>query len=324
MNKLSKDVNSSFSQVKNLSNIFQQNLRVQVPTTYPIKIKLVWCFPSCLKDLWLKMLPKYQIFFSFEESTSFENADIVIVVNDSTIFPFHDDKILSKTLFLKMEPEWYNIYWENIRPERLLSKWDHSNINNFNMVEWHLPFSFDELKHLNYSQYKNTNKISSILSGKNFYKMQKIRLDFALYAQHDLDWDAFGSSSHLPWKNFLGILPDHDKSKALLTYKYSFACENNLLPNYVTEKLYDCILTETLCFYCGAPNVSEIVDERSYVQINLDDFEKALKTIKKCIENNEWEKRIHFIKHTKQYILNHLSLYPRLKKLCQTKPIFSL
>lgn len=285
---------------------------MKVATLYPMKIKMVWCFPSCLKTLWMKMLPIHQNFFTIQD-VSFEQADIVVVVNDASDFPFHDKTVLKKTLFLKMEPDWYSTFWETIEPEKLLGKWDHTSLEKYNMVEWHLPFQMHQWTDFTFE--KKHDATSSILSGKCYYKMQKIRLDFALVAQHAMDWHAFGKSSHLPWKKFMGELPDHDKSKALIPYKYSFACENNILDNYVTEKLYDCILTETLCFYCGAPNVKDIVDKRAYIQINLDDFDQTIATIKKCIENHEWEKRIHFIKHAKQYILNHCSLFPRLKKL---------
>ena len=103
--------------------------------------------------------------------------------------------------------------------------------------------------------------------------------------------------------------------KGLFPYKYHFQCENNPIKNYVSEKLYDGILSECLVFYSGAPNVKEIIDERAYVVLQLESFEEDMKTIKKAIEENWWEQRLPYIREAKKKILNELNFFPRIEEI---------
>jgi alpha-1,3-fucosyltransferase 10 len=47
------------------------------------------------------------------------------------------------------------------------------------------------------------------------------------------------------------------KLKTLGKYRYTLAFENSVAPDYVTEKLYEPLLTGTVPVYLGAPNVAE-------------------------------------------------------------------
>ena len=52
-------------------------------------------------------------------------------------------------------------------------------------------------------------------------------------------------------------------------YKYVFSCENNSEKNYATEKIWEPILFECLCFYWGCPNLEELgYDERGIIRFN--------------------------------------------------------
>lgn len=274
---------------------------------------MMWPFQIPLEKLWTKFNEKPDMVQFCGDELDMKDADYIIVVNDSNAFEATDEN-LSKTIFMKMEPEWYSSFWACIEPKKLLAKWDHKGLENYNMVEWHLPQSSAELENMVFEKTKN-NIVSSILSTKDHYAFQRIRLDFALYAQNFVEWDAYGTSGNLPWKSFKGVLPYHNKLAALAPYKYSFACENNTIPGYVTEKLYDCILSETLCFYSGAPNVSQLIDSRAYIQIELDDFDSTLFTIKTAIQTQQWENRIEYIRKAKRHILDTMTLFARLNKL---------
>ena len=129
-----------------------------------------------------------------------------------------------------------------------------------------------------------------------------------------LDVHVYGQNKFL-WKNYKGSLPPHKKDDSLFPYKYSFNVENFSIKNYYTEKLIDGILSETLVFYWGCPNIEEYINEKCYVRLNLDNFEKSLETIKKAIEEDWWYQRIDIIRKEKQKILNELGFFPRLKKL---------
>lgn len=99
--------------------------------------------------------------------------------------------------------------------------------------------------------------------------------------------------------------------------------ENYALPNYFTEKIIDAILSECLIFYWGCPNITSFLDPRSYIVVDLKQseghlgsaMEKSYELIQTSIKNNEWEKRIEYIRKEKKKILNNYSFFPRIDSL---------
>jgi hypothetical protein len=55
------------------------------------------------------------------------------------------------------------------------------------------------------------------------------------------------------------------KHETIAAYPFCLAFENSIAPDYVTEKIYDCLLTGTVPIYLGAPNVDELVPEGCYI-----------------------------------------------------------
>lgn len=282
-----------------------------------IRIFCNWENHYSLVKTWKKMLnnEKDLIFQNKNLALKIINEgipDFFIVVNDSfEFFPSIDD--LSKTIFFKMEPVFISSFWKQISSQLLFSKIDHLG-NNFNNLEWHINKTYSELINSDFSKLKTKNNIiSSVISSKNFDIGHKLRRAFVLKAQNFFHWDVYGKDEKILWKNFFGYI--ENKEDALIPYKYSFACENNFLPNYITEKLIDCILSETLCFYSGAPNIEKIINSKCYIVIDIINISKGIEQIRKAIENDEWEKRIHYIKKEKEKILNEKSFFPRLLKI---------
>jgi hypothetical protein len=282
-----------------------------------IRIFCNWENHYSLVETWKKMLndEKQLIFKNKNFVLKIINEgipDFYIVINDSfEFFPSIED--LSKTIFFKMEPIFLSSFWHQISSELLFSKIDHSG-NKFNNLEWQINKTYSELINSDFSKLKiKNNIISSIISSKNFEIGHKLRRAFVLEAQKFFLWDVYGKDEKFYWKKYFGYIKN--KEDALIPYKYSFACENNFLPNYVTEKLIDCIISETLCFYSGAPNVEKIIDPKCYITIDVVNVSKGIQQIQKAIEENEWEKRISFIKKEKKKILNEKSFFPRLLKM---------
>ncbi|MNQ99157.1 Glycosyltransferase family 10 (fucosyltransferase) [compost metagenome] len=60
------------------------------------------------------------------------------------------------------------------------------------------------------------------------------------------------------------------KHTALIPYEYSIAIENSQEKNYITEKFVDCALCNTIPIYNGAPNISEVYNEKYFRTIDLD------------------------------------------------------
>lgn len=105
--------------------------------------------------------------------------------------------------------------------------------------------------------------------------------------------------------SYKGMLAD--KYKALWPYQYHFACENSFVPGYFTEKIVDPIIAECLCFYDGCLNISEFIDERAFVKINVEDQEKAISTIIENIQHGERKKRLKYIREQKKRLLYDLN-----------------
>jgi hypothetical protein len=129
--------------------------------------------------------------------------------------------------------------------------------------------------------------------------------------------DIYGKCSSENYKNYRGELEYYHREVGLFDYKYHFMAENTPIENYFTEKIVDCILSETLCFYWGCPNINTYIDENCFIRLPLDDLDECVNIIHKSIENNEWEKRIETIRREKQKILHIYSLMPRVQSIIQ-------
>jgi hypothetical protein len=92
-------------------------------------------------------------------------------------------------------------------------------------------------------------------------------------------------------------------------------CENNQETNFITEKIWESLLCETLCFYWGCPNLSDYIHPLAYIELDMNDFEKSFQIMKNAIENNEWEKRLPIIREEKKKVLNCYNFYPTLSRV---------
>jgi len=106
-----------------------------------------------------------------------------------------------------------------------------------------------------------------------------------------------------------------DKSLGIVPYKYYFMAENNYERNFITEKLWEPILCETLCFYWGCPNVADHIDEQAFVQLDPMDFEKSYEIIQKAITEDWWTQRIDVIRAEKHRILSDLAFFPTIHRV---------
>tara|TARA_B100001123_G_scaffold410908_1_gene506559 strand:+ start:220 stop:1290 length:1071 start_codon:yes stop_codon:yes gene_type:complete len=121
----------------------------------------------------------------------------------------------------------------------------------------------------------------------------------------------------------LGVRPIEDKAEALTDYKYHFAMENHFAPHHWTEKLADPFLGFALPFYAGCPNAKDYFPEDSFVPIDPRDLERSLETIRRVIENDEYEKRLPAIREARRMVLEKYNLFAvlsrEIERLHQTK-----
>ena len=159
-----------------------------------------------------------------------------------------------------------------------------------------------------------TEKIISILSKKNFDDGHIKRIEFIRRLEECgfNGVDVYGAENFHKYKNYVGTTADKVE---MAQYKYCFSCENNWEKNYATEKIWEPILCECLCFYWGCPNLEEYIDCGAFVRLDLDDFEGAMVIIKRAIEEDWWSARVDIIRREKKKILEEIGFFPRLKKV---------
>ena len=293
-------MNSELSKIDDIR--MKKYLMRVLKNEYKIKLLLVcnWTSTKNLILTWKKMLRNDS---PFELVNNDEPYDYCIIANSA---PPDINIVRDKTILIHMEP--------NMTPPYDADKYfatityDHT----WNVCEWHFSWPYNKI--LNENAGPKEDKISTVLSPKYNDSGQMKRIDFVKHIENDIDIDVFGNNKW-NYKNYKGSLPYHHKDMALINYKYTFNAENHNINNYVTEKLYDAILSETLCFYNGAPNVREIVNPMCYVELDLIDFEKDKQIIQDAIKNDLWSERINYIKAEKKRILEEISLFGRLENI---------
>jgi len=120
------------------------------------------------------------------------------------------------------------------------------------------------------------------------------RLHFIEMLQKIDNVDVYGRYVGKPVKNKYEIAKD---------YKYSICFENDHFPGYVTEKLIDAYLTETIPIYWGNLGNDNVINRSSFV--NLSDFD----SVADCIDS------ISQIDYNAVYQHNFLNALPSLREV---------
>ena len=285
-----KIFNSSISLLSSTNNITLFNFSKFT------KIKLIsnFCSSIELSLLWNKMT-RGNLKWNNLQFNLFENdiIDYFVIINKPLPNSKYDK---SKTIVFRMEPD---------SDSDVKNHWDdwYTNKDDFlffcdlnryrNNTEWHLSQTYNELQ----QPIIKTKLLSSVVS--SLYNMvgHKFRIDMLKYIENknELNIDIYGRENLFNFKNYRGSLPSHNKDSGILPYKYTFISENCDRKNYYTEKISDAILGECLCFYWGCSNINDFLDERSFIKLPLD-LKESYNIICDSIKNNEWEKRLPFIK----------------------------
>lgn len=280
-----------------------------------IRVKMMcnWCSSYQLCKEWSNMCDYGFVWKNIE--MTWEDADYYVIINK----PQNNDYDPSKTIVFQMEPwvhdekkQWGLKTWEEwSEPTNFLRVFGRKT-GDVNNVFWQLELPLLELSK---SVVKTSEVVSTICSSKYFDEGHIHRIDFLHYLEKEgIRLDIYNQNNERGFRNYRGPLtPYVDKSKGILPYKYYFMVENNYEKDFITEKLWEPILCETLCFYYGCPNVEEHVNPLAYVLLDMYDFEKSAKIIKQAIQEDWWSQRIDVIRQEKQRLLNELAFFPRLR-----------
>lgn len=285
-----------------------------------VKMMCNWCDSKTLCRDWGRMT---------EDGTCYKNLQIVadgeadynVIIN----MPGHGDSTFEadRTLVFQFEP-WCETggnwgvktwgEWADPDPGRFLHVHT-TRLNRFTPAYWQLEMTYKEL--LDTVVSKSVNRVATICSSKYYDPGHILRLDF-LKAKSSGLVDVYGREDIQKHgiANYKG--PIRQKKDILLPYKYYFMAENGAEPYYATEKIWEPILAECLCFYWGCPNLDEILDPRAFVRLDLADIEGSERLMKQAIEENWWEQRLPYIRQAKQKILKELQFFSVLEKLLPT------
>lgn len=238
--------------------------------------------------------------------------DYWVIINAPVLFePMIHPFIPARTVVFEMEPI---RFWKELDQYEHLFLKVYSHHTEYNNVEWHLDMTMKEVEIPIVKDEEKAERISAVLSEKYFDPGHIKRIQFAKYIENRIHLDVYGKNA-FEYKNYCGTLPPSDKNLGMFPYRYHFTAENHSKRNYFTEKITDAILSECLCFYWGCPNLSDYIDPRAYIVLDLDDFEGSAQKVEEAIQNQEWEKRIDIIRREKHKLMRDMNFLRRLERL---------
>ena len=307
-----------------------KNIISQPSNKMRVKMMCDWCSSEQLCQEWSNMCLDGFRWKNIEITWDNENIDYYVIINRTNETCY--DK--SRTIVFQMEPWVYDdeknwgvkTWGEWSKPDSSLFFHIHSHVNYLNNVQWLLKQPLSVVSK-DFTE-KNINKFDKILtcvcSEKNNDVGHQLRNNFIHYMEknrdaHSIVLQVFGKSNFYNFTSYIGKLLDDDKYHSLIQYKYHISCENNSEHNYASEKIWEPILCECLCFYHGCPNLEDYIDSNAFVRIDLNDFESSLQIVKRAIEEDWWSQRLPFIRAEKQKILTKLGFFPTLKNIIESK-----
>jgi hypothetical protein len=108
------------------------------------------------------------------------------------------------------------------------------------------------------------------------------------------------------------------KKEGLINYKFSICIENTHEKNYISEKFYDSILTDTIPIYYGCKNIKNIWPHNGYILLeSIDNEQYILDTLSYIINNADsiYDNLIIECQKIKYEFLHNKNLYSTIKAL---------
>lgn len=129
-------------------------------------------------------------------------------------------------------------------------------------------------------------------------------------------------STELPFIDMYGYgderFKEGEKSAALVDYKFNLVIENEYQNNWITEKFYDCVLTDTIPIYFGCKNIKSVYPEDGYILIedinNLEQIKNLLENINNNLESI-YKSKIENLRKIKQRYFREYNLLNKIINL---------
>lgn len=234
-------------------------------------------------DFWLvcgNIIPEKEKTIVPKKNVIFETSESADIVN-------YNKKFLSQFSFV-------NSFRKDLNHPNL--------INSVPVIPWFVKMNFDEL--LKVQDTPKTKQMSLLASNKKISINHLKRLNFVKkigkYFGNEIDIFGAGFTEHV-----------YDKNSTLDPYKYSVILETIEVPEYFSEKLGDCFLSQTFPIYHGCSNLDKYFDSKSYLRIHMHNLEDSVKSIKTVLESeNLYEERLDVLIEAKNKYLNNYSMFP--------------
>jgi hypothetical protein len=108
------------------------------------------------------------------------------------------------------------------------------------------------------------------------------------------------------------------RKDALVDYKFNISIENSYENNWITEKFYDNILTNTIPIYFGCKNIRDIYPEDGYILIeDINDVKGIEKLISEIITNSDdiYNQKIKGLEQIKIKYFKEKNILNKIKNL---------
>jgi len=147
--------------------------------------------------------------------------------------------------------------------------------------------SFNKNKNLSIIVTKNGTQHSNQISNPETSTINyTLRTDLGIELSKNKNIDVYGTFWDNNGDNIKGEI--WNKHIGLDEYKFSIACENSIQKNYVSEKFWDVVLTETIPIYLGCNNINEFIPENCYISLNNKSMEEMVKFINDVLTNPDY------------------------------------
>lgn len=246
------------------------------------------------------------------ENTYSAKKEKVNINKDNIIFLGSDSRYEPSYYLLKSKQEFLSQFHTVYYHTAVNLK---NSINKPSFCNWKLrgdPFEnkFEESDIDFYENYhpKKTKLLSVYCTDKQVNEVQKVRFDFVKKLKREL-------GDELHWYGYEN--KTEDKIEGIGSYKYHLVLENNLLPNTMTEKLFDSYLGNSYPIYSGATNAEDYFPSNSFTRINMHDFNGSINVIKDCISNNYYEANYEKLLEARKIVLERFNLIKRIDEIVE-------
>jgi len=243
-------------------------------------------------------------------------------------FRFGNERYLKnkeKTIGFLLEPDWSGMWQRDLDKYcKYVVAQEKSMFKGDNVIE-HPMFMFtqstDHYKSYLEGSFPKKKRMSIVITnhGPKPLYTERISLFLALL-KTDLDIDFYGRNWSLSDPRYKGA--PYNKSDALIDYEYSIGIENCRQHNYLTEKFFDLVVCNTVPLYYGCPNVGEIYNPNSFVELDFSGpIEKTVEQVRHIYNNDSYLDRKPHLLEAKQTYYSKYNVFSFLKKMIDSGTI---